>query len=228
MDMAMVRARIKRMGKQWAACGVPVYPPPHLQGKASAKRLCPKLVPGQVIEVPEDHNLLNQDCVEGVRRVERDEFIRPWSFTSAEDALMANPSKSRLGADQIAAGLNLAAGARDKGRKALEAREAARAEAERLEREEAMTGKRRPADDDGFYDDDTPVRSRRTEDDEDELEQDSYRPRPDNKLTQAEAEELRGKRDEDEDDDPAPRGPGRSRPSTAAGSRQRAPRKPRG
>lgn len=150
--MAMVRVRIKRMGKQWAACGVPVYPPPHLQGKPSAKRLCPKLVPGQVIEVPDDHNLINQDCVEVVRRIEKDEFLRPWAFKSAEEALMANPSKSRLGADQIANGLNLAAGARDKGRKALEEREAAREEAERLEREERVVGKRRPADVDDFYD----------------------------------------------------------------------------
>lgn len=223
----MVRARIKRMGKQWAACGVPVYPPPHLQGKASAKRLCPKLVPGQVIEVPANHNLLNQDCVEIVRRVERDEFLRPWAFTSAEDALMANPSKSRLGADQIAAGLNLAAGARDKGRKALAEREAAREEAARLEREERMTGGRAD-EDDNFYEE-IKVRPKPHvfEDADDEEDQDSYEPRADNKLTQAEADELRGTPEDEEDEAPAPRGRGRSRPSTTTENRQRA-RKPRG
>jgi hypothetical protein len=125
----MVMVRIKRMGKQWATCGVPVSPPPELKGKPNAKALCPKLVPGQVIEVPITHNLLNQDCVEQVRRVEPDEFRRPWAFNSAEEAKMANPTKSKLGADQITMGLSLAEGAQRKGRKALAEREAARVQA---------------------------------------------------------------------------------------------------
>lgn len=219
-----VMARIKRMGKQFASCGVPVTPPPHLKGKASAKRLCPKLVPGQVITVPEDHNLLNQDAIEIVRRIEKDEFARPWAFKSAEEALLANPSKSRLGADQIAAGLNLAAGARDKGKKALAEREAAREEEElRQAREERMTGRRPAADEDDDFYGDTPARA----DDEDD-----YRPNPQNRVSPDERDdilrrdaELTGE-DDPEDAEPV-RGRGRGR-ATVQGDAARAPRKRRG
>jgi hypothetical protein len=121
----MVRIRIKRFGKNWATCGVGVRPPEHLVGDPRMKRLCPKLVPGQVIELPADHSLLTQrKLIERVDGPEHDEFMRPWVFKTAADAGMANPSKSRLGVDQIMTGLALADGAiNNQGRK-LEERKA--------------------------------------------------------------------------------------------------------
>jgi hypothetical protein len=123
----MVRIRIKRFGKNWATCGVGVRPPENLVGDPRMKRLCPKLVPGQVIELPADHSLLTQrKLIERVDGPEHDEFMRPWVFKTAADAGMANPSKSRLGVDQIMTGLALADGAiNNQGRKKA-ARDAAK------------------------------------------------------------------------------------------------------
>jgi hypothetical protein len=185
----MVMARIRRMGKNWASCGVPVSPPPELAGNPRAKRLCPKLVPGQVITVPSNHNLLNQPCVEIVRSLERDEFHRPWAFPTAEAATLANPSKSRQGADQIAAGLALAEGAQEKGRKALAEREASAARAELSDRRKASV-----EDEDDI-----------SHNGPDEDGEDDYVPSTRNRMSRAEADELR-KRDEPEDggdEDPA-------------------------
>jgi hypothetical protein len=106
--------RIKRFGKEWATCGIGISPPP--SGGAydpRMKKLCPKLVPGQVIELPVTHPLVKKrsKLVEIVDGPEKDEFIRPWVFHSAEEAAMANPSKSRLGPEQILDGLTLREGA---------------------------------------------------------------------------------------------------------------------
>lgn len=136
-----VRARIKRMGDMFAACGVGVRPPEDMVGTPGIKKLCPKLVPGQVIEVPANHNLLRQKCVEIVRDVERDEILRPWVFKSAADALMANPSKSRLGAEAIQASLALSQGAVDHQARKLAARENARENAG-LDAAEPLAGAR--------------------------------------------------------------------------------------
>jgi len=122
-----VLLRIKRFGKEWATCGIGITPPPGQAHDPRMKRLCPKLVPGQVIELPADHPLVKKRCrlVEEVDGPEKDEFIRPWVFHSAEEAAMANPSKSRLGPEQILGGLTLREGAvknapihREKARKA--------------------------------------------------------------------------------------------------------------
>ncbi len=107
----MPLVRIKRMGNQFLSCGIMLRPPAKLIDKPNIKRLCPKLVPGQVVELPEDHNALNQDCIEIVRKVQDDEILRPWVFDNPEDALMANPSKSRLSHDDIVSGLAMAEGA---------------------------------------------------------------------------------------------------------------------
>lgn len=202
----MVLARIRRMGKQWASCGIPVRPPEHLLSNPTIKRRCPKLVPGQVIEVPRDHNLLNQDAVEIVRKVERDEFKRPWVFSSAEAAAMADPTRSRMGADQIAAGLALAEGAQRKGLKALEEREAnkARADLDEEQRDE-MDRVARQRDARGGND------SRELDEPEDD--EDDYEPTTQNRVSKEEAEELRGKSEEDEPEEAKPaRGRGRSTP----------------
>lgn len=159
----MVKARIRRMGKNWASCGVPVSPPIEMRRDPSMTQLCPKLVPGQVIEVPEDHNLLNQECVEIVRGLERDEFMRPWVFPTAEAAIMADPSKSMLTADAIASGLALAEGATMKGKKALVEREAAQ-----------RTAREMPDEDVGYND-----------------ASDDYMPNPRNRVSRVEADEMR-------------------------------------
>jgi hypothetical protein len=123
----MVRIRIKRFGKNWATCGVGVRPPENLVGDPRMKRLCPKLVPGQVIELPADHSLLTQrKLIERVDGPEHDEFMRPWVFKTAADAGMANPSKSRLGVDQIMTGLALADGAINHQERKKAARDAAK------------------------------------------------------------------------------------------------------
>lgn len=233
----MVLVRIKRMGKQWASCGVPVSPPENRKGDANIKRLCPKLVPGQVIELPSDHNLLQQDCVEIVRRIERDEFLRPWVFKSADEAAMANPTKSRLGADQIAMGLNMARGATKKKASELEAREIAREEAAEDDDDDFYdkpVPKRRtkPAprddedDDDGEDNENFSDRFAREDEETDENDETANARRSGNRVTKAEADELRERDDEpEEDEQPRRGGRGRSTPSTA---RTRAPRKPRG
>jgi hypothetical protein len=108
-----VLLRIKRFGKEWATCGIGISPPPGMAHDPRMKRLCPKLVPGQVIELPASHPLVKKRCklVEEVDGPEKDEFVRPWVFHSAEEAAMANPSKSRLGPSQILDGLTLRDGA---------------------------------------------------------------------------------------------------------------------
>lgn len=126
-DEETVLLRIKRFGREWATCGIGITPPPGMAHDPRMKRLCPKLVPGQVIELPVTHPLVKKRCklVEEVDGPEKDEFIRPWVFHSAEEAAMANPSKSRLGPAQILGGLTLREGAienapkhREKARKA--------------------------------------------------------------------------------------------------------------
>lgn len=149
----LVMVRIKRMGAQWASCGVPVSPPEDMKGRPQIKRLCPKLVPGQVIKVPSDHNLLNQEAVERVRSLMPDEFLRPWVFKDAESAAMANPSKSRLGVAAIATGLALADGAQRKGLAAMAEREE-NARRAMLDEHERISGRKfeqdpDPEDDDG-------------------------------------------------------------------------------
>ncbi|MFA5996170.1 MAG: hypothetical protein WC790_00385 [Candidatus Paceibacterota bacterium] len=100
------------MGKQWATCGIGIRPPEHLIGDPRIKKLCPKLVPGQVVELPSDHNLLNNsELVETVSKLQHDEFMRPWVFDSVEAAARANPSLSGLSAEAIAQGLALTMGA---------------------------------------------------------------------------------------------------------------------
>ncbi len=226
----MVKVRIKRMGKQWASCGIPVSPPENMRSNPGIKRLCPKLVPGQVIEVPDTHNLLNQDCVEIVRRLEPDEFLRPWVFRSAEDATMANPTKSRMGAQAIANGLNLAEGAQAKGQAKLAEREENR---RRALLDDEQQGRDAGEDDDFYEAAPKPRRRARDEDDQDddaaedarlEAEEDAYVPNPQNRVSPDEAEKLRGEDDEAEEPAPA-RGRGRSRP---AADTARQPRSRRG
>lgn len=232
----MVMVRIKRMGKQWASCGVPVSPPENRKGDANIKKLCPKLVPGQVITLPRDHNLLNQDCVEVVRGVGKDEFRRPWVFRSADEAAMANPTKSRLGPDQIAMGLNMAAGAVVKGREKLEARAEARrlAEADQPYHDDEddddgiyasdpapARGRGRPLDDEGRAPAAGRGRSAPVDDDDDIYADDGYVPNPQNRLTPEEHEDIvrRDAELNDEDADEAvqerkaTRGKGRATPS---------------
>jgi hypothetical protein len=126
-----VLIRIKRYGSSgWATCGIGVRPPAKLVGDPRMKRLCPKLVPGQVIELPTDHPLTKQrKLIEIVDAPEADEFIRPWVFKSDADAVMANPSKSRLGPDQILNGLAMSSGAQEKQLQKLEERQAAQEQA---------------------------------------------------------------------------------------------------
>lgn len=182
----MVKARIRRMGGQWASCGVPVSPPDHLHGNPSAKHLCPKLVPGQVIEVPDDHNLLNQACVEIVRGLEKDEFLRPWVFPSAEAALLADPSKSHLGADQIASGLALAEGAQRKGRQLAEERQAL------IEANDERPLRLATAAD--FAE--TAARHPRASGPVDVYGDDDYVPTTQNRVSRVDADEMRGDEDE--------------------------------
>ena len=120
----MLRARIKRMGKQFATCGIPVRPPRGMEKRPGIKYLCPRLVPGQVIELPEDHNLFNQDSIEVVRRLEPDEFLRPWVFATAEQATLADPSKANLAVDAIRAALSMAQSNAEQQRAAHKLREA--------------------------------------------------------------------------------------------------------
>lgn len=104
-----VLARIKRFGNQFASCGVPLRPS---NGLRVAKALCPKLVPGQVVELPEDSNTLMQDCIEVVRKVQSDEILRPVVFRTPEEAVMADPSRSGMRVDDIRAALQFAEGAK--------------------------------------------------------------------------------------------------------------------
>lgn len=98
--------RIRRLGDHFISCGVFFAPPP-----GTRPDLCPKLVPGQVMEVPDDHQLLVDEkadaLVEVVRRPAKDEFLRPIVFDTPEAAWMADPSHSGMHADQIREGLAL-------------------------------------------------------------------------------------------------------------------------
>lgn len=98
----MPLVRIRRMGDQWSSCGVFFTLPAGVKYP-----ICPKLVPGQVMEVPEGHELLECDLIETVRKPAKDEFIRPMVFRTVEDAVMADPSKSKLGIEAIRQGIAL-------------------------------------------------------------------------------------------------------------------------
>lgn len=162
-DDGTVLVRIRRMGSQWATCGIGVYPPKDRVRDPRMKALCPKLVPGQCRRLPADHPILrraNAKLVEIVSAPEPDEFECPWVFETVEDAVRANPSKSHLTADQIAEGLALTEGAQFNQKKKVEDRQRAARE---------------------VYEDETPVKLRgekgrvqdELEDDgEDELEDD--------------------------------------------------------
>ncbi len=186
----MPLARIKRFGNQFASCGIPVRPPENLVGSPGIKRRCPKLVPGQVIELPDDHTLFDQECIEIVRRVGHDEIKRPWVFATADDAMRANPNKARLSHDQIQNGLLMAEGAiehadlnREKTRKQNAKRQPAEefdGEEIELEPEEKVSQRSRNRHAADIYEDAEPVN-----DDED------------------------GEAPEAEDDEPAPRSSGR-------------------
>ena len=140
-----VWVRIRRMGSQWATCGMGVRPPEKLVGKPGMKRLCPKLVPGQVIELPQNHPLTKQHkLIEFVNGLESDEFLRPWVFPTQEAAMMANPTKSRMGADDIAAGLALVSGAQRERKGKLD---------ERLAEQPLSADQMSPADAADAYDD---------------------------------------------------------------------------
>lgn len=124
----MPLVRIKRFGNQFASCGIAIRPPENRAYEPGIKRLCPKLVPGQVVELPENHNALNQECIEVVKKVRDDEILRPWVYRNAEHALQGNPFKAKFSPDDIAEGLAMAKGAVDNADKY---REKARVKAER-------------------------------------------------------------------------------------------------
>ena len=202
-DKDYVLVRIRRMGTQWATCGIGVRPPEDLIGSRGIKAKCPKLVPGQCRRLPRNHPILkpeNSELVEIVSRPRNDEFECPWVFDSAEDAVRANPSKSHLSADQIAEGLALSEGAQVNQRKRL-------AERERAARE--------------VYEDETPLKIRRDDDeDEDELEDDGDGLNEDVNARRSQNKHLR---EDDEDgqpaeDEEAPRPRGRRRPGRASRS----------
>lgn len=214
-----VMVRIKRFGNQFATCGIGLRPPEHLISDSRMKRLCPKLVPGQVVTLPATHPLVTKRSkhVEIVHEIERDEILRPWVFTSPEAAVMANPSKSRLTADQIADGLALTEGALANAPK--HRRKAAKEKAEEL-----------AADDDEFdydafddveFDDDDPRRSDDEPDDEDNERRSQNREPRDIKKDAVPVE------DDDDDDEPVRRQPRPPKPTTRAG-RRAAVRQPRG
>lgn len=167
----MPLARIKRFGNQFASCGIPVRPPEDLVGQSGIKRRCPKLVPGQVINLPEDHTLFDQECIEIVRRVGHDEILRPWVFATADEAMRANPNKQGLTHDQIQGGLTMAQGAIDNAERNRAKAKAAVEEfdvGEELEdpRRTAQRSRNRVAQD--IYDDAKPVRDG-PEEEEDEV-----------------------------------------------------------
>lgn len=128
-----VLVRIKRFGTgqhtQFATCGVGIMPPADRVDEEGIFLLCPKLVPGQVVELPADHELIDHPTVEVVRSVAADEFLRPWVFESATDAEMANPSKSGLSVEQIKDGLAMTSYATQKRGEEAAIRASARAEA---------------------------------------------------------------------------------------------------
>lgn len=199
-----VRARIKRFGSSWATCGVGVRPPENLVGDPRMKRLCPKLVPGQVIELPATHSLLKQrKLIEIVDEPDHDEFIRPWVFHSAEEAAMSNPSKSRLGPQQILDGLNLSEGAKSNQERKLEERREAREMDEGPDRETLFNKQHGEPD----YDD------------EDENDR-----RASNRVSRKVKEEAQPVEDDDEDEDERP---ARRKPAAKTARKEPAPRRRR-
>lgn len=155
-----VLVRIRRMGDQWATCGIGLLPPSNMMGDPSMKRRCAKLVPGQVVRLPDDHpTLQNTKLVEIVTGLDDDEFMRPWVFSSAEAAKAADPSLSGMSAEHIAAGLAHTEGATFTQREALRKREDAK-RAERL----------KPAADEDFDLD------REEDSSEEELDEEALRP----------------------------------------------------
>lgn len=197
MAKKLILIRIKRYGAGgWATCGVGVRPPEHLVGEPSMKRLCPKLVPGQCIELPVGHPLLKQTkLIERVDEPEDDEFVRPWVFNTAEEAAMADPSRSRMGADQIRDGLALADGA-------IEGR--AREHKKLVKEQKASKRKKAPVepeeydepDEDPIYGDDG--------DEPDFESEDEVATRASNRVKRSVKDEARPVED-DEDEAPAPR-----------------------
>lgn len=161
--------RIKRMGKQFASCGIPVYPPVDMLGEPGLKRRCTKLVPGQVIDLPADHNLANQECIEQVRRVQPDEILRPWVFATPDEAMAANPNKSKLTHSQIVDGLAMAEGAisnadknREKTRAIRDAEEGEELEIEELESEARIARRAQNRQRQDVYEDAKPVAETRS------------------------------------------------------------------
>ena len=176
-----VLIRIKRMGDQFSTCGIGIRPPERFVGNPSMKRLCPKLVPGQCVELPVTHPLVRKKSkhIEIVLEPEVDEVIRPWVFKSAEDAALANPSKSKLTPDQILQGLTLTEGAIGNA----------------PEHRKKFQDEHRDDDDDDFYDDDD-------EDFEEDLESDDVvAKRASNRVMREEKEDARPVVDDDDDGD---------------------------
>lgn len=175
--------RIKRFGNQWATCGVGIMPPNGRESEDGIWDICPKLVPGQVVELPEDHDLITDpntgdmnELIEIVQRPAKDEIIRPWVFKSSEDAILADPVRGNRNIDEIRAGLAMTQSAienapkhRKKARKEREDAEPEDEDAENFEEGE---------DEDGPGAD--------------------YEPTPNNKNLPL---------DDTEDDEPAPRAP---------------------
>jgi hypothetical protein len=155
--------RIRRMGGHFLTCGMNIGTPPGVDHVSVSGR-CPQIVPGQLVEVPDDHWTLDSPLLEIVRRPQADEFVRPWVFDSAESAVKANPSTSNLTVDQIREMLDMVDGAGQGGR------------------ERAARATQTPMADAQSYDDD------------------GYVPNPGNRVSRAEADELRG-----DDEQPAPR-----------------------
>jgi hypothetical protein len=124
MNNDTVMVRIRRMGEQWATCGIGIRPPESETRNPSMKGRCAKLVPGQVVELPRGHSILrNSKLVEIVDEPAEDEFLRPWVFSSIEAAHQADPSLSHMSAENIASALALTEGAAHKQRQALVERE---------------------------------------------------------------------------------------------------------
>jgi len=111
------------MGDQFATCGIGIRPPDDRINESGINELCPKLVPGQVVEVPEGHNIINQASIEIVQRIEKDEILRPIVFPDGETADMADPSKRKLGIEAIRERMAMLTSAVDHRAAALAARQ---------------------------------------------------------------------------------------------------------
>lgn len=188
-----VHVRLRRMLKQWASCGMTLRPPEHLVGTPGIKALCPKLVPGQVVELPMDHPILkegNRDRIEIVVGPARDEVVRPWVYTTVEAAVAGNPSKARHGDAAVLESATLTEAAIENAPKRRK-----KAQAKAAKAAEELT-------EDDFADDDEDALP--PEDDEDDAVDafdDDYEPDVANKHV----------RDEDEDEEEVPAPPKRRR-----------------